>query len=346
MFSHLKYLYCFIFPACVVYFLYQGPHTAMAALAWTIPLWVVILLDYLSPKINPEQQNKLIADWFYDAILYVLSATQFLIIGLMLYYASQLQWTTVADIVTSLVNFMVLRILVGTASGSSTIIVAHELIHRTKLHMRILGRLLLYSVCYEHFVIAHVQGHHLNVGTAKDIATAGLGESFKKYWKRVFIGHFKYAWNFELERLNLSKQSGFCFKMLKNSVLQGLMIELMLVILILLFFGWTATFIFLYQAISAVRLLETINYYQHWGLATGQAKNMLAWVNQSSFTHYALVGLANHIDHHQSATHPFQKIPYSAQGPKMPYGYFVTNLWVKLNNASYRRISTRILKDN
>ena len=46
----------------------------------------------------------------------------------------------------------------------------------------------------------------------------------------------------------------------------------------------------------------------------------------------------------KKATTPFQQIPYSEQGPKMPYGYFVTNLWVKLNNESYRNTSDQILK--
>ncbi len=68
-------------------------------------------------------------------------------------------------------------------------------------------------------------------------------------------------------------------------------------------------------------------------------------LNQSSLTEYALVGLSNHIAHHQNSTTSFQQTPYSEQGPKMPYGYFVTNLWVKLNNESYRRTSARILKD-
>ncbi len=80
-------------------------------------------------------------------------------------------------------------------------------------------------------------------------------------------------------------------------------------------------------------------YYQHWGLEHGKAGNVLAWVNQSSFTRYALIGLANHIGHHRRAATGFQKLPHLQQGPSMPYGYFVTNLWVKLHNPSYRRVS-------
>jgi alkane 1-monooxygenase len=345
MANQLKYLSCFFFPGCVIWFLYTGPHDVIGALAWTIPLWSLILIDWLSPKVNPYRQKHVVSYWFYDTILYTLAFLQFLIISLLLVYASQLQWDSVGEIASSIVNLIVMRILVGTTSGSSAIIVAHELIHRTQLHMRVLGRLLLYTVCYEHFVIAHIRGHHSSVATPQDVATARLDESFKSYWKRVYVGHFNYAWNFELARLDLKQNSRNFFDLFGNSVLQGLLVEFTLLLMIVVVFGWTAAFIFMYQAYAGVRLLETINYYQHWGLEQGRTRNILAWVNQSSFTEYALVGLSNHINHHQNATTPFYEIPYSDTGPKMPYGYFVTNLWVKLNNASYRRVSAGILKE-
>ena len=341
----LKYLSSFFLPGCVVWFLSTGPHNSLTALAWTLPLWVLILLDYLGPKVKPTQQKAVLSDRFYNAILYLLAFLQCLIIALLVNYASQLQWSTTEELMTSLINLLVLRILVGTSSGSSAIIVAHELIHRPRPYQQMLGRLLLYSVCYEHFIIAHLRGHHLSVATPQDIATARLSESFKHYWKRVYIGHFKYAWHFEQKRLGLSHHPSLHYKILANSVLQGLVIEILLLIFIVMSFGWTAGFIFLYQALAAVRLLETINYYQHWGLEQGQTKNTLAWVNQSSLSEYALIGLANHIAHHKNAALSFHQKPYLDQGPKMPYGYFVTNLWVKLNNKSYCQTSTQILKN-
>ncbi|MCK4842839.1 MAG: fatty acid desaturase [Methylococcales bacterium] len=345
MFDHLKYLTSFIFPACVVWFLYTGPHDAVTALAWTMPLWTIILVDWLSPKIDPISSKHIVSAWFYDGILYGLSFLQFFIIALLLIYASQLQWNSTQEIVVSIVNLIVLRILVGTTSGSSAIIVAHELIHRPQVHMRILGQLLMYTVCYDYFAIAHIRGHHLTVATPDDIETAHLGESFNHYWKRAYTEHFNYAWNYELQRLGLTNTPIYHYKMLANTVLQGLILKFFLLILIAIYFGWAALFIFLFQALSGVRLLETINYYQHWGLQQGKSANALAWVNQSSFTEYALVGLSNHIGHHQNSATPFYKIEYSEQGPKMPYGYFVSNLWVKLNNKSFRRNSALILKD-
>lgn len=344
MFDHLKYLSSFIFPICVVGFLITAPHDVSSALAWTIPLWLLIVVDWLGPKIKPDRKIHIVSSWYYDGILYVLSLFQFLIIGLLIIDASELQWQTTNDIVASIVNLIVMRILVGTTSGSSAFIVAHELMHRPTRLQRILSRLLLYSVCYDHFALAHLRGHHQRVATPEDITTASIGESFKDYWRRVYIDHFKYAWNSEIQRLGITGNPVFQYRILANKVLRGVIIEIIWVITILLFFGWAAAFIFLYQALSGIRLLETINYYQHWGLQTGKSQNVLAWVNQSSFTEYALIGLSNHIGHHQNARMAFYEIPFLEQGPKMTYGYFVTNLWVKLHNMSYRKASEAILK--
>ncbi|MFK5947803.1 MAG: fatty acid desaturase [Methylococcales bacterium] len=342
--EYLKYLLSLFFPLCVAGYLYTAPHNILSALAWTIPLWSLILFDYLSPIIDPYRHKIAEERRFYDLLLYTLSFLQMVIISLLLIDASQLQWHSIQEVTTSVVNLSVMRILVGTSSGSSAIIVAHELIHRPLIAQRILGQLLLYTVCYDHFRVAHLYGHHLRVATPEDIATARLGESFKAYWQRVTIKHFKFAWNDELQRLDLLNTPIYHYKILANSVLQGIIVECVILVLIIIFFGWVAVVIFLYQAYSAVRLLETINYYQHWGLQQGKSQNNLAWVNTSQVSEYALLGLSNHIEHHKNAKTPFYQTNYSNSGPIMKYGYFVTNLWVKLNNASYRKDCTDRLK--
>ena len=70
---YLKYLSSFFFPVCVVWFLAAGPHAAGAAIAWTLPLWLLLAVDWFSPKIDPEQRGQVLADGYYDAILYFLA---------------------------------------------------------------------------------------------------------------------------------------------------------------------------------------------------------------------------------------------------------------------------------
>jgi alkane 1-monooxygenase len=340
----LSYLCCFILPVAVLVFLTSGPHGIAAAVAWTLPVWGLVLADWLSPKVD-AQQSAAAPDRFFDAMLYGLAVLQLLNVGFMLPYVARLTFTTPDQFIAGIVNLIAVRILVGTSSGSSGIIAAHELIHRSSRISRLLGRLLLCSVCYDHFVIAHIRGHHCNAGMPQDIATARRGENFAAYWKRVCREHFAYAWYSELARLKIAAAPFRSPNSIKNRVLHGILIESLLLAAIVIVFGWLAAGMFLYQAVAAVRLLEAINYFQHWGLVDGKAANIIAWVNDSRLTKYSLIGLSNHIAHHQNAAKAFYQLPYSGQGPKMPYGYFVMNLWVKLDNASYQKMALRELEN-
>ena len=339
MIRFLSALVCFVYPGAVLIFLLQGPHTMVSAVAWTFALWAMVFADWLSSRWT-KKPPPVLSEQFpapvHDGILGLLALIQFANVGFLLVYASQLRWSSGFEILTSLVNLVVLRILVGTSSGSSGIIVAHELIHRPQLSYQWLGRLLMCSVCYEHFIIVHKRSHHIHVAQPVDGTTARRGEGYEGYCKRVYCEHFVTSWNFECQRLGLSTAL-FQVKMIKNRVLHGVLIEALWVLWAVITFGWVALAIYLYHCYSAVRLLEAINYFQHWGLSEQGEHRAVAWVNDSWVTRYALLGLSNHIDHHENASKPYSEIHYSANGPKMPYGYFVTNLWVKVNNGSYQR---------
>lgn len=345
MFERLGHLLCFVLPCTTLLFLTGGPYDSGAALAWTLPLWLLVIADWLSPKIDPLRGYPAFTDHYFSGILYSLAVMQLCNIGLMLDYVSRLQWHTQEQIITGLVNLIAARILVGTSSGSSGFIVAHELLHRKRPWIILFGNLLLCSMCYQHFAVAHLRGHHRNVTEPDDITTARRGESFNNYWKRVFIEHFRFAWQVELKRLKIVDHPYHFPILLKNRVLLGLLSELMLILSFIFVFGWIAALLFLYQSFTAVRLLEAINYFQHWGLITRSKGAALAWVNDSWVTRNALLNLSCHIDHHRSAAKHFQQLHYSGHGPKMPQGYFVTNLWVKLHNRSYRKKAIRELKN-
>ncbi|NOU23795.1 MAG: fatty acid desaturase [Methyloglobulus sp.] len=339
--ARLNHLLCFILPISTFLFLITGLHDIANAIAWTTPFWLVLLADWFSPDFKPET-NITYSQKFYDGILYALTLLQLVNIIFMLDYVSQLRWESNNDITVSLINLVAIRFLVGTSSGTSGIVVAHELIHRPQHTWQLLGRLLLCTVCYEHFVIAHKRGHHLNLGLPDDIATAKLGESFKDYWRRVYLGYLRYSWRSEQDRLALSaNQRGI----IHNQVFQGLLAELALLNLVIVYFGWLAAFMFLYQAIAAVRILETVNYFQHWGLENGKFGKTYGWVSHSSISRYALIGLPHHIGHHEDINKHFHEIAYSDQGPTLPYGYFVMNLWVKLSNASYQKMAMSALQN-
>lgn len=282
--------------------------------------------------------------WF-NAILFALAGFQFLNILLLLHMASQLHWSTTAGVITSLFNLFAVKVIIGTSSSFSGIVVAHELIHRSQPTVRILGRLLLCLECYEHFATEHIRGHHQNVGTDADPATARFGESFEAFWKRTVPAQFKHAWRLESNRLGINKAQFVHRRLLNHQVFQGLLFEFALVVGIASFFGLTALLAFALQALAAVRKLEAVNYIEHWGLKRGAngKHTMLSWDTDSWFTLNTLVGLSRHTDHHQYAARPFSELCYHAESPKLPYGYFAMVFITVLNNRYFRSLATKEL---
>lgn len=344
--SSCKHLLCLIFPLTTLSFLltgifvHQGPLPVSTLVGFTLPFWAVLYFDWRCPK-ETTQASSDHSRFFFNGILWALTLIQILNIWLMLEFVTLLRWDSSGNVLIGIANLVAVRFLVGTSSGTSGIVLAHELIHRPKRYWQLAGRLLLCTVCYEHFVITHKRGHHLNLGMPGDIATAQLGESFKDYWHRIVFGYLNYALRSERERLRESRAQ---VAWLNNQVWQGLTLETAILLAIVIHWGWLPAIMFLYQAWAAVRILEAVNYFQHWGLENGQFGNTFGWVCPSWISRYALIGLSHHIGHHQDENKHYYEVAYSGQGPKLPYGYFVMNLWVKLGNGSYQQMAVEELE--
>lgn len=330
---------CFALPLANLAFLATGPHAWDAALIWTLPVWLCIYADLKSPaaragfKAAPER--------LFDAGLHLLFLLQLVNIGLLLQVAGQLAWSSLSDFLTGAANIAAMRILSGTNSCCSGIAVAHELIHR-RAYRRWMGRILLWTVCYDHFMIEHLQGHHLRAGTAEDPATARFGESFREFWRRSPKQQFLSAWRLENRRLkSLGKAS-----LRHHRALHGLIIQAALLTCISICFGPVSLLMFLYQALVAVQLLETVNYFQHWGLARGGGCFTAAdaWSSDSWFTLHAFIGLSRHADHHAHGGKPFQRLQSHEESPRLPHGYFVMAITAKLFNTRYRWLAEQELR--
>jgi alkane 1-monooxygenase len=228
-------------------------------------------------------------------------------------------------------------VVVGAASGHS-IITAHELIHRPNRLEHQLGRLLLCTVLYEHFTTEHLRGHHVRVGTAEDPATARFGESFLHFYRRTVPAQFRSAWRLEKRRLGDEGMSWRDPRMLRNRVAHGLVVEWGLALAIGLAAGPVAFAAFVLQALFATRLLEIVNYFEHWGLVR-QGRRIGpgdSWDTHSWFTYYGLVGLSRHADHHAYAARPYQQLRVWEEPPLLPGGYIVTIGTVMLANRRFR----------
>ncbi|MEE9412630.1 MAG: fatty acid desaturase [Methylococcales bacterium] len=334
-----------ILPGLAFLFLLSGPHNMSDSLCWIMPFWLILFVDLIKVK-GQSNIHQHISDLPFTLLVYFLAILQLINLYLMLVLASQLQWHNPSMIVTSLINLLAIKVIIGTTSSFSGIVVAHELIHRRGWFSKLFGRLLLSLVCYEHFYSEHLSGHHCNVGRQTDPATARFGESYNAYWRRTVPGQFNHAWQIENKRLQLT---GFSFpELLRHHVFQGLVFQGLLMVSILMIFGISAFIAFLIQALAAIRKLEAVNYIEHWGLErTNDSKeDILSWETDSWLTLHALIGLSKHTDHHRHANKPFQQLDYTASSPQLPYGYFASIFLSIFANAKFQQLVSLELKAN
>ena len=331
------HLLCFVMPVTTLGFLLTAPHRWWGALPWLGVLVVSVVIDQRSEPEHRQPAARL-ARWPFDAVLYVLAGVHLICVGLAAYTISVNGFWRI--------DTLVMFLLVGVNSGYSGIVVAHELIHRREKHMAWLGRLLMASVLYEHFSTEHVRGHHARVGTPEDPATARFGESYQAFFRRTVPAQFRSAWRLETHRMGDVEMPIWDRRQLRNRVLHGVVFEWSAAFAIWALLGGAAFAFHLLQSLSAIRLLEAVNYFEHWGLVRrGKKPSPIdSWDTDSRFTLYTLVGLSRHADHHAFATRPYQQLRHWDESPKLPSGYFGTVDMVLLRNRHFRKLMTAELE--
>ena len=330
------HLLCFVLPLTSFAFVVTAPHASGVGW-WLLPLGLSLLADLLSPG-ERRQPAKALPGWPFDSVLYALTALQIANVVLaarLIGITGFFDWHTPVAV-----------LLVGVNSGYSGIVVAHELIHRREAHWRFLGRVLMGLVLYEHFSTEHVRGHHVRVGTPEDPATARYGESFVAFFRRTVPGQWRSAWRLETRRLGDEHMRLTDPRLLRSRVVQGFIAQWAFAFGLAALFGWSAFFFHFLQASIAIRLLECVNYFEHWGLVRrGKRVDPIdSWDTESWFTLYTLVGLSRHADHHAFAVRPYQQLRHMDASPKLPRGYFGMVMLAIVNNAKYQRLMTAELQ--
>jgi len=201
---------------------------------------------------------------------------------------------------------------VGLATGGAGITIAHELGHKLPKLDRFLSRLLLVSVSYGHFTVAHNRGHHARVATPEDPASARFGEGFWRFLPRTLFGSLAHAW--QLERTEVLRPWAATFAIAAT--------------LGLAFGPWAVAF-FIGQSVVAVLQLEAVNYIEHYGLRRKQLADgryerptaAHAWDAYERLSNCFLVHLQRHADHHLNPGRAYAALQPQAESPKLPAGY-------------------------
>ena len=223
---------------------------------------------------------------------------------------------------TSLVEAVGLALSIGMTTGVFGFVAAHELIHCRDAGDRTLGLVLLGSVFYMHFRIAHVYGHHRRAATKQDPASARLGEGLYSFLARSVAGQVREAWEFEVRRLRIPNGPPNN-RMISYFALEGAWL------LALFLVGSEAAAFIVAVAIVAVVLLEAFNYIAHYGLdRTIQADGRLerlnphhSWNSVRRMNNASLFNMGLHSDHHAHPTRNYQRLERLSGQATLPFGY-------------------------
>lgn len=336
----LKYIGIFILPLTVwVSFTSEGflcylPHFVFFGL---LPLLELIITS--DSKIQEESEAILAKkDKFYDNILFFLLPIQW---SFVIYFLFNISSTTdISDLIGQITSL-------GFMCGIIGINVGHELGHRKSRFEQLIGELLLFSSLENHFLPYHNSGHHANVCTFSDPATARKNEPAYWFILRSHFGSYLQAWEFELKRMLILKKNSLN---LRNKMVQYTLAQIILVTCIFLFFGGLVLLYFIISAATGIVLLELVNYIEHYGLLRKQRengtyetfKNCHAWNSNHIGGRVILFELSRHSDHHLKPDKPYQVLECKTECPLMPTGYPGMVLLALLPPLFFRVMNPRV----
>lgn len=244
-------------------------------------------------------------------------------------------------------EMLFVTVSVGIASGMFCIPVAHELMHKKGRFDKTLAEILMTSVSYTHFCIEHVHGHHRNVGTAHDPATAQFGESFYAFYPRTVFGGIASAWNFEKQRLQRLGERVYSSR--NRMVRYGASLSIVYATIFSMF-GWLGAGFFAVQSVIAFSMLETINYIEHYGLTRRETKPGCyecvmpyhSWDSSHRMSNWMLFNLGHHSDHHYRPTQNYLNLRHWEEAPQLPSGYFMMLLLPLVPPLWHRVMDSRV----
>lgn len=194
----------------------------------------------------------------------------------------------------------------------------HELFHRRNAVLRNLG--LCLQVMYGDATrdIAHVVGHHIDVGTDKDSDTAVRGQSLYAFGLRAMLHSFLTAQRLECDSLAKKGKGRWSIGHRLWRALAGYALFLALMVGI---GGWTGALACFFGSLLARFLLESFNYFQHYGqvrCANTPIEKRHVWNHLNMLSRAMTFEITNHAGHHLNAYAPYYELKPDRDGVPLP----------------------------
>ena len=334
----LKYIFAYTIPASAYFsFISSGIWTYSTVFYAFLAIPILdILTGESKENLSEEDASYKKTKWIFDLMLYLNIPIVF---GLLFIFYSNIQLN---DYKTFELVGLVLS--GGILLATNGINVAHELGHRTPYFERFFSKMLYMPCLYMHFYIEHNFGHHLNVATPEDGASASYNQTLYSFWFSSVTRQYKSAWKIQIEILN---RKGLSFFSIKNDMLWYHLIQPVYLIGIYGLFSLNIMFIAILIGVVAFLFLECINYIEHYGLRRiktefGRYERVQpyhSWNSNFNVGRITLYELTRHSDHHYKSSKKYQILNSHQECPTLPFGYpasillsLVPPLWFRVMN--------------
>ena len=303
-----------------------------------IPVLEIIVRKSNEKYTDEEKKNRNL-DPFFDLLLYLNIPIVF---GIFFFSLEKL---ALASSVYDIIGIILSASIVMATNGIN---VGHELGHRKSLIARTCSKLLYLPCQYMHFYIEHNFGHHINVATPEDPATARYKQTVYSFWITSVIRTYVSAWEIQLKLLKVSKRSFFS---IKNDMVFYTLFQLSFLVFIYYNFGLYLTLLSILMSIVSFLFLETINYVEHYGLLRKKepsgryerVKPHHSWNSNHTIGRIVLYELTRHSDHHFKSSKKYQVLESLDECPHLPHGYptsilisLIPPLWFSIMNPLVR----------
>ena len=343
----LKYLAAYLVPLSALLALQWGGAWAWATVVFSFGILPVF--DALMPaspdNYTPQEEEGRLKNTLFDWLLYACLPICYALVWL--------YFETLGTSQPSPAEIAGMTLSMGIVLGSMGINVAHELGHRPGQAEQFLAKMLLLPTLYMHFFIEHNRGHHKHVSTDRDPASAKKGEALYPFWVRSVVGQIRSAWHLEAERLEKSGKPAFGWQ---NELLRFAFFEALYLVAVGLVFGWGMVPFAVAIALTAVLMLETVNYIEHYGLRrrllpSGRPEPVSpvhSWNSDHEMGRIFLFELTRHSDHHFKSTRKYQVLRHLDESPQLATGYpgsmllaLVPPLWFRVMDGRIAAASSR-----
>lgn len=305
---------------------------------------VVPALDWVFSKdnTNPAESEvpALEQTSFYNWILYLMVPIHFFVFTVTIFY-----------MVTQPLSLWMQAVLLMTLGvfGGLAVNLGHELGHKKDRFDKNMAKLALASGAYGHFNIEHNAGHHREVATPEDTASARMGENIYQFALRELPGGFKRAWRIETARLARKGKHWFDWD---NQILHSYLMTFIIYAVMTYLMGWTALLILVLHAPLVWWQLTSANYIEHYGLMRQKLDNGKyekcrpehSWNSNHLISNLLLFHLQRHSDHHANPARHYQSLRHFEEAPQLPTGYMGMFVMSYFPPLWYRVMDNKLMK--